>query len=208
MNAPSSAGTGPTAGFREPPLAGKEIVVGVTGGIAAFKTAALTSSLVQAGAGVTVVMTKSATEFVGPATFEALTGRPVLTELFRQAGHPLGPHITLADRGDLLCIAPATANFLAKAAHGFGDDLLTTLLLAFRGPVAAAPAMNDAMWNKPAVQRNLRQVAEDGMILVPPESGWLSCRKVGVGRMAAPETIFAAIVRALAGPDVAPAIET
>lgn len=180
------------------------MVVGVTGGIAAFKSAALVSSLVQSGAKVSVVMTASATQFIGPATFEALTGRPVLTELFRQPDHPLGPHITLAERGDLLCVAPATAHFLAQIAHGFAGDLLTTLYLAFRRTVVLAPAMNDAMWNKPSVQRNVAQLVEDGCQMVPPESGWLSCRQVGVGRMAAPEAILERISQLLAdGPPTA-----
>src|SRR6266566_488575 len=139
---------------------GRELVVGVTGGIAAYKTAALVSQLVQDGAGVCVVMTRAAGKFIGAATFEALTGRPVLTAAFNDPDHPLGPHIDLAD-ADLLCIAPATANFLAKAAVGLADDLLSTLYLAFKGPVLMAPAMNDAMWAKPAVERNVEQLKAD-----------------------------------------------
>jgi len=173
-------------------MKGTEIVVGVTGGIAAYKTAALVSRLVQSGAGVSVVMTAAATEFVGPATFRALTGRPVATNMFA-AEHPLGPHIDLARDGQLLCVAPATANFLAKAAGGIADDVLSTLYLAFTGAVLVAPAMNSEMWDKPAVQRNVRQLADDGAVLIGPESGWLSCRTQGVGRMASPESIFDAI---------------
>src|SRR6478736_2533004 len=130
---------------------GREIVVGVTGGIAAYKTAALVSQLVQAGAGVTVVTTASAERFIGPATFAALTGRPVAREIFDEAQFPLGAHIALAERGELLVVAPASADFLAKAAHGLADDLLSTLYLAFRGTVLVAPAMNTAMWEKAAV---------------------------------------------------------
>ncbi|HEV3005707.1 MAG TPA: flavoprotein [Pirellulales bacterium] len=173
-------------------MTGREIVVGVTGGIAAYKTAALVSQLVQAGAGVTVVMTEAAAEFVGPATFAALTGRPVVSRVFAQE-HPLGAHIDLAERADLFCVAPATANFLAKAAVGLSDDLLTTLLLSFAGTVVVAPAMNSAMWAKAAVQRNVEQLRRDGFVLVEPEEGWLSCRTQGVGRMAAPEVIRAVI---------------
>jgi phosphopantothenoylcysteine decarboxylase len=171
---------------------GRELVVGVTGGIAAYKTAALVSKLVQEGAGVRVVMTRAAGKFIGRSTFEALTGRPVLTRSFNDPDHPLGPHIDLAD-ADLLCVAPATANFLAKAALGLSDDLLSTLYLAFKGPVLMAPAMNDAMWAKPAVQRNIEQLKADGVQLVGPESGWLSCRTQGAGRMAEPEQIRDAI---------------
>lgn len=177
-------------------LPGREIVVGVTGGIAAYKTALLVSQLVQSGAGVTVVMTEAATRFVGPATFAALTNRPVATELFDDGAHPLGAHIELAERASLLCVAPASANFLAKAANGLADDLLSTLYLAFTGAVLFAPAMNAAMWAKPAVQRNVQQLRDDGVTFVDPEEGWLSCRQQGIGRLAAPERILEAIVRA------------
>ena len=119
--------------------------------------------------------------------------------MFRDAEHPLGPHITLAEKADLLCIAPATADFLGKAACGLADDLLSTLVLAFRGPVLAAPAMNSAMWEKPAVQRNITRLREDGWKLIDPESGWLSCRQQGTGRMADPERIRAAIEESLRG---------
>jgi phosphopantothenoylcysteine decarboxylase len=174
----------------------REILVGVTGGIAAFKTAALVSDLVQSGVGVTVVMTRAAEKFVGQATFRALTGRPVATRPFPHEEHPLGPHIQLARQAELLCIAPTTANFLAKAAHGMADDLLSTLLLSFTGPVVLAPAMNKEMWTKPAVQRNVAQLREDGYHFVGPSDGWQSCRERGVGRMAEP-TEIAAAVRAL-----------
>ena len=153
-------------------MKGRELLIGVTGGIAAYKTAALVSQLVQAGAGVTVVMTRSATRLVGPKTFEALTGRPVGTRVFGPGGHP---HIELAEKADLLCIAPATANILAKAACGLADDLLSTLLLSFSGPVLMAPAMNSLMWEKPAVQRNVAQLRADGVVLIDPEEGYLSC---------------------------------
>lgn len=172
---------------------GREIVIGVSGGIAAYKTAALVSQLVQQGAGVSVVMTAAAQHFIGPATFAALTGRPVNIDSFDNNQFPLGPHIELANRGELLCVAPATANFLAKAAGGLADDLLSTLYLSFTGTVIVAPAMNCEMWDKPAVQRNVSQLREDGVVFVDPEEGWLSCRTEGKGRMAAPETILAAI---------------
>jgi phosphopantothenoylcysteine decarboxylase len=176
-------------------MKGRELAIGVTGGIAAYKTAALVSRLVQAGAGVSVVMTESATRLVGPKTFEALTGRPVGTDIWGPGAHP---HIELADRAELLCVAPATANLLAKAACGLADDLLSTLLLSFHGPILLAPAMNSHMWAKPAVQRNVEQLRADGFRLIDPEEGYLSCGTVGPGRMASPETIFQAIADSLA----------
>ena len=172
---------------------GREIVVGVTGGIAAFKTAALVSQLVQSGAGVSVVMTAAAEQFIGAATFAALTGRPVARSVFDETHYPLGAHITLAERAELLVVAPASADFLAKSANALADDLLATLYLAFSGKVLMAPAMNTAMWEKPAVQRNITQLRQDGVHFVEPGSGWLSCRQVGAGRMAEPDTILAAI---------------
>lgn len=175
----------------------REVLMGVTGGIAAYKSAALVSQLVQAGVHVTVAMTAAAEEFVGRATFSALSGRPVATEVFDESQFPLGAHISLAQRAHLLCIAPATANFLAKAAHGVSDDLLSTLYLCFRGPVFMAPAMNCEMWEQPAVQRNVQQLTQDGVVIIDPEEGWLSCRQKGIGRMASPERIFNAIQQKL-----------
>ena len=174
-------------------MQGQELVVGVSGGVAAYKSAMLVSQLVQAGAGVTVVMTEAAKEFVGPATFAALTGRPVLSQVFDEVRYPLGAHIELARSAKLLCVAPATADLIGKVAHGLADDLLSTLALSFTGPILLAPAMNNEMWVKPAVQRNLEQVRRDGVHIVGPEEGWLSCRTVGVGRMSSPESIRAAI---------------
>jgi phosphopantothenoylcysteine decarboxylase/phosphopantothenate--cysteine ligase len=179
-------------------MTGREILIGVTGGIAAYKTAALVSQLVQSGAGVTVVMTAAAERFVGRDTFTALTGRPVHREIFGDPDHPLGAHIELAQRAQLLCVAPATANFLAKAANGLADDLLSTLYLSFTGPVLVAPAMNCEMWAKPAVQRNVATLRSDRVQIIDPDEGWLSCRQVGAGRMAAPERIKAEIEAALA----------
>ena len=170
----------------------KEIIVGISGGIAAFKTAALVSQLVQQDFGVQTVMTRAATEFVEPQTFRALTGRPVVSELFDPA-FSLGAHIELARAADVLCVAPATANFMAKAANGLADDLLSTLYLCFTGTVIVAPAMNCEMWDKPAVQRNVKTLLDDGVQMVEPGEGWLSCRQKGKGRMAEPDQIFAAI---------------
>ena len=173
---------------------GRALLIGVTGGIAAYKTASLVSRLVQAGAEVSVVMTRSATRLVTPKTFEALTGRPVRTRAFGPGAHP---HVELAEAAELLCVAPATANVLAKAAQGLADDLLSTLLLSFDGPVVMAPAMNNRMWEKPAVQRNVAQLRADGVVLIGPEEGYLSCGTYGVGRMAEPERIFQVIAEQL-----------
>jgi phosphopantothenoylcysteine decarboxylase len=173
-----------------------ELIIGVTGGIAAYKTAALVSSLVQHGHGVSVVMTRAARKFVGPATFRALTGRPVATDSF-DLHFPLGAHIELAERAEMMCIAPASADLLAKAATGAADDLLSTLLLSFSGPVVLAPAMNSAMWEKPAVQRNIATLRNDGFHFVDPGEGWQSCRRQGMGRMAEPAEIEGAIGRLL-----------
>lgn len=172
---------------------GREVLIGVSGGIAGYKTAALVSKLAQAGAHVTVAMTDAARQFIGTATFAALSGRPVATEIFHEEETPLGAHITLSQRAELFCVAPATANFLAKAAGGLADDLLSTLYLCCTCPVLLAPAMNCEMWEKPAVQRNVARLRDDGVHLIDPEAGWLSCRQRGVGRMAEPETILAAI---------------
>ena len=180
-------------------IANREIVLGVSGGVAAFKAAALASTLVQRGAAVTAVLTRNARRFVGEATFAALTGRPVASRGFDAARYPLGAHIELAERAELVVVAPATADFLFKAASGAADDLLSTLILCAECPVLVAPAMNAAMWAKSAVQRNVAQLASDGMHIVAPGTGWLSCRKEGAGRMAEPETILAAIEAVLAG---------
>lgn len=175
----------------------REILIGVTGGIAAYKTADLTSRLVQAGASVTVAMTDAAKKFVGSTTFEALTNRPVYENMFEPIEHPQGEHIGLARRADLYLIAPATADFLAKAAHGHASDLVSTLVLTVTCPVFVAPAMNTEMWNKASVQRNLQQLEMDGLKLIEPGSGWLSCGQVGAGRMAEPGDIFDQIRRHL-----------
>lgn len=174
----------------------KEIIIAVTGGVAAFKAAALTSQLAQSGYNVRAVLTSNAQKFIGPATFAALSGRSVVTEMF-DPGFPLGAHIELARAADLICVAPATASFLAKAAQGISDDLLSTLYLCFTGPVIMAPAMNCEMWEKSAVQRNVKQLIDDGVEIIDPQEGWLSCRTRGVGRMASPEEIAAAITKRL-----------
>lgn len=178
---------------RDQTLQGCEIIIGVSGGIAAYKTADLVSKLVQAGAGVQVVMTEAATHFVGTATFQALTGRRVVTQVLGDGEYPLGAHVQLAAGATLLCVAPATADYLAKAAHGHADDLLATLSLAFQGTTVVAPAMNNEMWAKAAVQRNVEILKADGVKFIGPGTGWLSCRRQGEGRMAEPAEILAEI---------------
>lgn len=173
----------------------KEVLLGVCGGIAAYKSATIVSRLRQSGVGVTVVMTSAATELVGPTTFEALSGRPVRSTVFRT--DRIHAHIELAREADVFCIAPATANILGKAANGIADDLVSTLLLSFEGPLIFAPAMNPAMWNKLAVQRNIRRLIEDGAEIIGPEEGRMSCGETGPGRMAEPETILAGILERL-----------
>jgi phosphopantothenoylcysteine decarboxylase/phosphopantothenate--cysteine ligase len=167
----------------------REILLGVTGGIAAYKSADLCSKLVQSGYAVTVVLTESAGRFIGATTFAALTGRPVYSDLFRPEEHYRGEHIGLAQRAELAIVAPATADFLAKTAHGLADDLLSTLMLTLTCPVVLARAMNSDMWAKPAVHRNVQLLRDDGYLFVEPGSGWLSCGLVGPGRMAEPTEI-------------------
>jgi len=178
-------------------LDGREVLVGVTGGIAAYKTAYLVSGLVQAGARVTVVMTEAAERFVGPLTFRALTGRPVVDDLWSMAEGDRSTHIALADRADVAVVAPATANLLAKMAHGLADDLLSTLLVALDVPVLLAPSMNERMWRSAAVQANVAALRARGVHFVGPEEGRLACGTEGPGRMAEPEAILAAIARLL-----------
>jgi phosphopantothenoylcysteine decarboxylase/phosphopantothenate--cysteine ligase len=177
-------------------MAPKQIIIAVSGGIASYKSAALTSLLVQEEYSVRVVMTENATKFIGKPTFAALTGKSAVTNTF-DPEFPLGAHIQLARTSDLLCVAPATANFLGKSANGISDDLLSTLYLCFEGPVIVAPAMNSEMWSKAAVERNVDQLKKDNVQFVDPKEGWLSCRAKGVGRMASPEEIAKAIVKTL-----------
>ena len=173
-----------------------EIVIGVGGGVAGYKSAMLVSQLVQHDISVHVVLSRTARQFIGGATFAALTGRQPMVDLFDHR-FPLGAHIELARSADLFCVAPATANFLAKAANGLSDDLLSTLYLCCTCPVLVCPAMNVEMWQKAAVQRNVEQLQHDGVQTVGPESGWLSCRTTGMGRMSEPATIFEAILEQL-----------
>jgi phosphopantothenoylcysteine decarboxylase/phosphopantothenate--cysteine ligase len=171
------------------------LILGIGGGIAAYKSAELARLLMQQGHAVQAVMTQAAQEFVRPLTFAALTGRKVLTDLF--AIESAIEHISVAQENELLAVAPATADLMAKMAHGLADDFLTTLYLAFTGPVVIAPAMNVNMWQHPATQANLEVLRRRGHVIVEPDSGYLACGMTGPGRLADPETIAAAIQSAL-----------
>jgi len=180
-------------------LRGRTIVVGVTGGIAAYKAAALVSRLTQRGADVRVIMTESATKFVAPLTFQTLSRNPVHTDTFDERDPAVVSHIDLADRADLFIVAPATANIIAKMALGLADDMLSTTLLATTAPILVAPAMNVHMYAHPAVQANMRLLAERGVRFVEPGTGQLACGYVGKGRLAEPETIAEVAEALLAG---------
>src|SRR6202050_3087640 len=174
------------------------IVLGVGGGIAAYKSAELARLLMQRGHAVQVAMTAGAQEFVRPLTFAALTGRKVVTGLFSSTTTEATlssaiEHIAVAQENDLLVVAPATADLLARFAHGLADDFLTTLYLAFTGPVVLAPAMNTNMWLHAATQGNVETLRRRGHRIVDPEDGELACGMVGPGRLAAPEQIAAAV---------------
>ena len=178
----------------------KRIFVGVTGGIAAYKTATVVSRLAQAGADVRVAMTDAATRFVTPLTFQALSAHPVYTSQWEHIESSDPQHISLASRSDLAVVAPCTMDCMAKLASGRTDDVVTLILSAIdriNVPVLLAPSMNTVMWNQPANQRNVKQLVEDGFEMVGPGDGWQACRAVGAGRMSEPEEILAAIVGAL-----------
>lgn len=171
-------------------MQGKRIVVGVCGGIAAFKAAALVSQLAQRGADVRVIMTRSAAQFVTPLTFQTLSHHHVALDVFEERDPRVVAHIDLADHADLFVIAPATANFLGKWANGLGDDMLSTALLATRAPALVAPAMNVHMYQNPIVQENMARLARLGVHFIEPGQGQLACGYVGEGRMAEPEEIL------------------
>jgi phosphopantothenoylcysteine decarboxylase/phosphopantothenate--cysteine ligase len=182
-------------------LANKKIILGVTGGIAAYKAAELCRLLIKAGADVRVVMTAAAQQFVGPLTFQALSGKPVLTSLWDAASGDGMEHIHLSRDADLLLVAPASADFLAKLAHGRADDLLSTLCLARACKLAVAPAMNREMWAAAPTRRNLEQLQLDGVSLLGPAAGEQACGETGLGRMLEPADILAALPGLLgAGP--------
>lgn len=167
----------------------KQILLGVSGGIAAYKSAELVRLLRKQGADVRVVMTQSATQFISPLTFQALSGHPVHINLLDPDTENAMSHIRLARWADILIIAPATANTLAKCSHGLADDLLSTLYLAVECPVYIAPAMNQAMWHKTVTQENIAKLKKHGVNIIAPESGEQACGETGLGRMAEPASI-------------------
>jgi phosphopantothenoylcysteine decarboxylase/phosphopantothenate--cysteine ligase len=192
MDQPTSALT--PAPPVEPKLKGREIIVGVCGGIAAYKVADAVSKLVQLGAGVTVVMTPEATKFITPLTFEALSGRKVHTDIFTQTDPGDTQHIGLTERADLMLVAPATANAIAKIAAGMTDDLVSLMVAAAACPVVFAPAMNNRMWDNPIAQENVAKLTKLGYRFIGPEAGWLACRNVGAGRLSEAQTIVDEVV--------------
>lgn len=180
-------------------LAGRELILGVTGSIAAYKAAYLLRELRRLGAGVTVCLTEAAERFVGPLTFRTLSGRPVLTDLFDPQSPEAVEHVALAERADAVVVAPATANLLAKAAHGLADDFLTTVLLAARGRVLLAPAMDGGMWHHPAVAANVGVLRARGVVVLEPGIGDLASGLRGPGRLPEVESIVEALVALLSG---------
>ncbi|MBX9736202.1 MAG: phosphopantothenoylcysteine decarboxylase [Phycisphaerales bacterium] len=175
------------------PLHGKRILVGVTGGIATYKTCTLVSRLAQAGAIVTVTMTEAATKFVAPLTFQALSARPVYTSAWDHIESQDPQHIALAKGLDLAIVAPCTMDCLAKLAAGMTDDIVCLTLSAVdraKTPVLLCPSMNEVMWNQPSTVRNVQTLKSDGFQIIEPASGWQACRAVGPGRMPEPEALF------------------
>lgn len=181
-------------------LKGKTIVLGVTGGIAAYKSAMLTSLLVKAGATVQVIMTKNAQEFIAPLTFEALTNQRCLTDTFDRNHEYSTEHVALAKRADAFIIAPATANVIAKLAHGLADDMLTTTFLACDCPKIVAPAMNTKMYDNPITQENIEFLKKHGIEIAEPDSGRLACGDVGAGKMLEPDVLLQYVLKACAYP--------
>ncbi len=182
------------------PLAGKTIVLGVTGGIAAYKAATLCSRLVSWGASVRVIMTEGAARFITPLTMQTLSRHPVATDVFDERDASVVQHIDWADAADLVVVAPATANIIGKMAGGIADDMLSTTLLAATAPIVVAPAMNVHMWEHPAVVENVRKLASRGVRFVEPGTGQLACGYVGKGRLAEPDEIAEAVLHLLTGP--------
>ncbi len=201
MAPPSDQPNTDAQGCGEPgPLSSKHIIVALSGGIACYKTATLVSRLVQRGASVRVLMTESATRFVGPVTFQALSGKQVLTSIWQADDHYDSQHVGVARWADLMVIAPATANILAKLAHGLTDDIVSLTACALPGdtPLLLAPAMNADMWDSPIAHQNVATLAAlDHVTLIGPDSGWQACRTEGAGRMSEPEAILDAITNSI-----------
>ena len=178
-------------------LTGRKIVLGVTGGIAAYKSAEIVSRLRHLGANVHVIMTKNATEFVSPLTFQTLSANQVVTDTFAAPEYWNVEHVALAKLAEVFVIAPATANILAKMANGIADDMLSTTVLATKVPILTAPAMNTGMWTAEATEQNVKTLKERGVLMIGPESGILACGDEGAGRMSEPEAIVEEICRIL-----------
>ncbi len=176
-------------------LKNKTILLGVTGGIAAYKSASLASLLVKAGASVHVIMTENAGNFINPITFETLTGHKCISDTFDRNFEFQVEHVALAKKADVIMVAPATANVIAKLAHGIADDMLTTTILASKAPKLIAPAMNTGMYENPVTQDNLKLLSKYGMTIITPASGRLACGDVGPGKMPEPELLYEYIVR-------------
>lgn len=183
-------------------LEGKHIVLGVTGSIAAYKTASLASMLKKQKADVTVIMTRNAANFINPITFETLTGNKCLTDTFDRNFQYSVEHVSLAKKADVFMIAPASANVIAKAAHGIADDMLTTTLLACECPKIIAPAMNTRMYQNPIVQDNMKILERYGMEVITPATGYLACGDTGEGKMPEPELLFEYLIKALKHKDM------
>src|SRR4051794_16113382 len=182
-------------------LKGREIIVAVCGGIAAYKIADVVSKLVQLGSGVTVAMTAEAQQFITPLTFEALSGRKVRTSTFDLVDSGDTQHIKLTERGDLMLVAPATNNIIAKVAAGLTDDLVSLMICAAACPVVFAPAMNNRMWEHPVAQENFAKLSRLGYRFIGPDEGWLACRNVGPGRLSEPQSIVDQIQQMLLSPE-------
>ncbi len=178
----------------------KTVLLGVTGGIAAYKSASLASLLVKSGAAVHVIMTENAKNFINPVTFETLTGNRCITDTFDRNFEFQVEHVALAKKSDLILIAPATANVIAKLAHGIADDMLTTTVLASRAPKLIAPAMNTGMYENPVTQDNLNLLAKYGMEVIAPSCGRLACGDTGAGKMPEPETLYEHVLHHIAFP--------
>ncbi len=181
-------------------MRGKHILLGITGGIAAYKAAELARRMIERGAEVQVVMTRGAQRFITPLTMQALSGRPVRTDLWDLDAEAAMGHIELARWADQVVVAPATADFIARIAHGYADDLLTTLCLATDAPVAVAPAMNRLMWANAATRANVATLRERGIVVLGPGDGSQACGEFGPGRMLEPENLIAALEGGPAGP--------
>ncbi len=181
-------------------LKGKNIVLCVTGGIAAFKSVSIASGLVKLGARVDVIMTEHAQEFVTPLSFRSITKTPVVTDMFAEPDHTDIAHISLAQRADVFVIAPATANIIGKIASGIADDMVSTTVMATRAPVIICPAMNTNMYENPIVQANIEKLRSCGYIIFEPDSGLLACGDVGKGRLPEPEAIIERVALEIARP--------